>query len=539
MDRSSRRRRARRPRLPLAAACAALLLAVSCTGAGGGSRDGAAAHADPGRCTTPRAAAASPAPTARPARRTPPAGADFDGDGRHDLFLEGRYGKPGTPSRAAVVLLLGARGGAPAGRTVSVTGRFPGLVPGAAENSGDITALTHLSGDWDADGRTDLLLRVFRSSAGAHAPTYRPVFVWGGTGGLAGTRAELPATDAPPVAAGDFDGDGRLDLVSGPFTATADRRDPVRCAAVDFGPFDRDGRPAQRRYVDVTRRGTVFADRLTAGDFDGDGRDEFVVEGDRGAGSRSTRSDDDGAAWSSYAVDAAAYRYGPGRTVTRTGGLRALGDGRTRPYDPEDDSGTPPPLTAPSGTLTARTTGDFDGDGRTDLLTGRTDMSTGERARVVYGGRSGPCAGRAPTEPPTGDRWTVADVTGDGRDDLVTGDVTGALNRAGTVSVFPGGPHGLAARATVTFDRDDVGMTAARADAPAGDRDLFGGALAAADLDGDGAAELAVLTQDFRSVPGTHGTFWIVPGGARGPVPGRAFALNVEHVERAGRSGRD
>ncbi|QEU89677.1 hypothetical protein [Streptomyces kanamyceticus] len=55
--------------------------------------------------------------------------------------------------------------------------------------------------------------------------------------------------------------------------------------------------------------------------------------------------------------------------------------------------------------------------------------------------------------------------------------------------------------------------------------------MALADLDGDGCDELAVLTQDFPG-RGATGTYWIVPGSPRGPVPSRAERLDASRIGR-------
>ncbi|MCQ4208824.1 FG-GAP repeat domain-containing protein [Streptomyces longispororuber] len=509
MARTAPRRRGLVPALT----CAVVLLAASCTGDAESARP-----ASPGRCSTPSAASPAPAPERTGGdRRRAPNRDDFDGDGRHDLLLTGwnkKRGEAWEPNRS---LLLGSSSGAPEGRQVSLTDHFPGIdgpiIGNPGTQGGHVASLT---GDLDGDGRADILLTAYRTKRNGDFDHYEEQILWGGAGGVSGQRHQLPDTSVPHLAIGDFDGDGHLDLVSGPYRAAEGATSEVRCAAIEFGPFDHaDGSPGRRRFIDITQRGRVYTDSLTAGDFDGDGRDEFVTTGVRAEG----RETEDG--WPKVFADASYYRVGEDRSVVRAGGIAALGHGKQLPYDPEGDEGGQPIL-HPADGLAVDRTADFGGNGRVDLI---------HDDKVVYGGPAGPGTGRATTEPPEGHTSAVGDVNGDGRDDLVTADYRDRQNQVGNVAVFLGGRNGLATTASYTFDRTDVGMPGL----PSEDyeRDYFGTELALADLDGDGCAELAVETHEFHSLrPARQGVYWIVPGGRQGPVTGRAFRLDAWRIGR-------
>jgi len=166
--------------------------------------------------------------------------------------------------------------------------------------------------------------------------------------------------------------------------------------------------------------------------------------------------------------------------------------------------------------------GDVNGDGYADLVVGAAEATVGGRSiaglvRVFHGGRMGVVVtpnivleGDA-----AGDRFGSAvagagDVNGDGYSDLVVG-APGASpdgrSEAGIVSVFLGGPVGMATMPVAMID-----------EAAAGDR--FGSAVASAgDVNGDGHADVVVGA--FTASPGGRrfaGSASVFHGGSTGIV---------------------
>jgi hypothetical protein len=153
---------------------------------------------------------------------------------------------------------------------------------------------------------------------------------------------------------------------------------------------------------------------------------------------------------------------------------------------------------------TALATGDFDGDGRADLAVGVpgeviTTVFQAGSVTILYGSGGGLTRGRPSAvryqgvdgvggTAEEGDRFGAALAAGDftpgGVDGLAIG-VPGE-NGTGALQLLAGGPKGLATKAS-DVDRATAGVPG---DPVKGD--LFGGALAAGDLDGDGTADLAV-----------------------------------------------
>lgn len=157
----------------------------------------------------------------------------------------------------------------------------------------------------------------------------------------------------------------------------------------------------------------------------------------------------------------------------------------------------------------ALATGDFNGDGYSDVAIGAPGKTVGDKqiagaVYVLYGGRSGlrPKRHRYLTEATPGVKTTVLDgehfgkslaaarLVGDSHEDLAIGASAEVVPEranapAGSVHVIPGGPSGLRARHDRLLESFSGNFNSYR-------DGKFGAALAVGDLDGDGHADLAV-----------------------------------------------
>ena len=158
---------------------------------------------------------------------------------------------------------------------------------------------------------------------------------------------------------------------------------------------------------------------------------------------------------------------------------------------------------------TALATGDFNGDGHTDLVIGATGQSVDGVAnagiiQVLYATPEGLTStgntvitqndlfAEAETNDAFGQELAVGDFNADGYDDLAVGVPLEAvyvhpddLIYAGAVNVLYGSATGLGAAHNQFFSEQDLGT---RAEAS----DQFGASLAACDFNGDGYADLAI-----------------------------------------------
>jgi hypothetical protein len=162
--------------------------------------------------------------------------------------------------------------------------------------------------------------------------------------------------------------------------------------------------------------------------------------------------------------------------------------------------------------------GDFDRDGSLDLVTGSPDFADAGGLAFCPGTRGGPEACRKVDNAGATSSLALADVDGDGYDDVVQGDTTGA----GAVRLWRGGHHPLRDPQTLDEEGDGLPSTAERGDE-------FGHDVIAADVDGDHKAEVIVAA---RSDDDGNGSVTVIRGARH---LGGAGAYAVKRVAPAGK----
>ncbi|MGW2228372.1 FG-GAP-like repeat-containing protein [Streptomyces formicae] len=428
-------------------------------------------------------AAAAPVPP-----RTPVV--DFNGDGFADLAIAAPNGTvDGSAGAGYVSVVLGSATGPDAARHQLISRATPG-VPGDVAGTYAFGAQT-VPADLDADGYTDLVV----TSGGDGADD---TVLWGSKDGLTGRDTVLPYHYAD-YAAGDFNGDGKRDLVVGSYPSD----DPdVAGMTVLRGPFTRAGKPAGKQSI-VTSDGPSGLRSFIAGDLTGDGIDDIV----------STHGFEE--------MQHEARFWKGGRTAV---------------------SGTSTALT----TAISGTVGDFDGDGYGDLamrdigsVSEVPDSSPGS-IQIQYGSATGPSArkkvitqategvpGASEDDDAFGASLSAGDVNGDGKADLavgVPGESLGDATGTGAVVLLKGAAKasgGLTGKGAIAYNQSTAGVPGA---SEAGDD--FGRSVLLTDLTKDGKADLSVGAPLEDGTYADSGATWHLFGSASGLTTTGAATLS-------------
>jgi len=466
---------------------------------------------------------------------------DFDGDGHADLVVGAPHASSRRKNVGEVHVIHGSPDGLDLGRR-QVWGQNSKGLRNRAE-SGDQFGWSVCTGDFNGDGFTDLAIGSRSEDRGAIDAGSVHV-LYGSQTGLRATRSQLwtqaskGIADRPErgdgfgwsLAAGDFDRDGHDDLAIGAHHEDRGAPDAGVVHVLSGSPGGLTARGAQlwsqasRGIEDAPEDGDQFGRTLAVADFNGDGFTDLAI----------------GAPYEDRFAD----RVGVVHVLHGSRqGLRAKGSqlwhqdapGIAEQAEERDQFGQ---------SLAAA---DFDGDGFGDLAVGvwfedyRNLLSNEGGSHVIYGSREGlrskdnefwhqdrqGAFDRAHMSDRFGQVLTAADFDGDGRDDLAVGipstDLGGGVHQnRGAVHVFHGARDGLGAKGDRYLSQRTNGVL----DKPERN-DHFGGALASADFDGDGFADLAVGIPYEDLASRDDGAVYVVHGTRRGLDTSRDLLIGL------------
>ncbi|WP_055563112.1 FG-GAP-like repeat-containing protein [Streptomyces atriruber] len=417
------------------------------------------------------AGSASAAPTPPKAPVT-----DFNHDGYADLAISAPGSSNGN-APGSVSIVYGSANGPDQAHAVTISRATPG-VPGSAEDGGHFGNTT-AAADLDGDGYTDLVVNGGKKA----------VVLWGSAQGLSGQGSTELESNGARVTAGDFNGDGKRDLVTAEYPEPEDPMDNDDAGmTIAYGPFQRDGKAASTQQV-VTSQ-TFGPGDFVVGDVTGDGADDIVTSHgfeEMAHKSQLWKGGKNGVATTSQKLAPSL-----GGAVADIDG-DGYGDFVTRDIGDNFED-----MPSQKGTVLVRY-------GSASGLSDRSAKITQDTAGVPGAGEAGDEFGAA---------ISAGDVNGDGFADVavgVPGEDIETIADAGSVVLLKGSRSGLTGTGAQAFDQSKPGVPGA---SEKGDK--FGSQVLLSDTNKDGKADLTVGAPDEDGTYADSGAVWHLRGSASG-----------------------
>ncbi|MEV5436584.1 FG-GAP-like repeat-containing protein [Streptomyces sp. NPDC052682] len=341
-----------------------------------------------------------------------------------------------------------------------------------------------LSGDFNGDGYRDVAIGAMGADAGSVRNAGAVVVLYGSSSGVSASRKTVITQNSTGVpgaaesgdrfgaalASGDLDGDRYTDLVVGsPFESIGDRQGVGTVTVLWGGPSGLSGGAAlpQPPASELNEWGG-YGSGVAVGDFDGNGKPDVTVTGQNHTHLHHGPFTRSGTPLNHTGVGELGTTY-----EVAAGDLTGDGDAeRVYPYLVDGD---------PGGTIAYFTydPGNWDAHPESDYALAGLPAADGQKA-------------------------VIADVNGDRYGDLILGDYEDPRSgkpgghKGGQITVWYGGANGPdPAQQPTVIHQDTPGVPGAGESG-----DLFGSALSAGDVNGDGYADVAVGTwgEDLGSV---------------------------------------
>ncbi|WP_314412111.1 FG-GAP and VCBS repeat-containing protein [Streptomyces sp. DSM 40484] len=386
------------------------------------------------------------------------------------------------------------------------------------------------------------------------APLAAAVLLAGGFGAMAltGASAQAATTAAGSAdAQDDFNGDGYADLVIGAPDGTISSKAKAGYVAVTYGSADGvsvdNKKLISRSTSGVPGSATAsqrFGSFFSKGDLDGDGYSDLVIAGGK-AGSvilwGSASGLTGGTAIAGYAAPTTGDFDGDGKTD-----LALFTHQDVQGDDPEEATGTvwkgpvsragTPASTLPllksgesvSGPVRSTVAGDVNGDGKDDIVAYHYEGDGVWGNRLLLGGGSAGFKGAWVPGAAAGNKMGTG--IGDVNNDGFDDVVVGNDWGGGNVKVALGSAAGLSEDRVQTFNQDSPGFPGAEEE-----EDEIGGSVSVGDVNGDGFADIAlgIPGEDVGEIYDT-GSVALVPGSAAGAT---GAGTQVFHQDTAGVPG--